>query len=121
MSDRHVLPPYSLRMAADLREKLEKSSLSLKRSLNAEIIARLERSFAEDEAIEKQVEYEKWLETNPADASELSIVSMLSYMRHLAEATEGALKTIERLYDEKTGEHFMTINESGEMVKSYER
>lgn len=45
MTDRHVLPPYSLRMPADLREKLEASSQQAKRSLNAEIVARLEASY----------------------------------------------------------------------------
>ncbi len=45
MNDRHVLPPYSLRMPADLREKLEASSQQAKRSLNAEIVARLEASY----------------------------------------------------------------------------
>lgn len=44
MSDRHALPPYSLRMTADLRAKLEASAAKIKRSLNAEIIARLEES-----------------------------------------------------------------------------
>lgn len=45
MSDRHVLPPYSLRMTAELRQMLEESAGKTKRSLNAEIIARLEESF----------------------------------------------------------------------------
>ena len=44
MSDRHALPPYSLRMTAELRAKLEASAAKIKRSLNAEIIARLEES-----------------------------------------------------------------------------
>ncbi|MFP5422649.1 MAG: Arc family DNA-binding protein [Gammaproteobacteria bacterium] len=45
MSDRHVLPPYSLRMPDDLRKQLEVASKQTKRSLNAEIVARLEASF----------------------------------------------------------------------------
>ncbi|MEA3233915.1 Arc family DNA-binding protein [Pseudomonas mosselii] len=45
MTDRHILPPYSLRMPADLREKLEASASDGKRSLNAEIVARLEASY----------------------------------------------------------------------------
>lgn len=45
MTDRHVLPPYSLRMPALLRENLEASARHTKRSLNAEIIARLESTF----------------------------------------------------------------------------
>lgn len=46
MSDRHVLPPYSLRMPSELREMLELSAREAKRSLNAEIVARLEDSFS---------------------------------------------------------------------------
>ncbi|WP_353479413.1 Arc family DNA-binding protein [Pseudomonas asiatica] len=45
MTDRHVLPPYSLRMTAELRDQLEASAGHAKRSLNAEIVARLEDSF----------------------------------------------------------------------------
>lgn len=46
MSDRHALPPYSLRMTSELRQLLEESAKKTKRSLNAEIVARLEESFA---------------------------------------------------------------------------
>lgn len=46
MSDRHVLPPYSLRMPEELRGLLEVAAKQSKRSLNAEIIARLEESFS---------------------------------------------------------------------------
>lgn len=45
MSDRHVLPPYSLRMPEDLRGLLEAAAKQSKRSLNAEIVSRLEASF----------------------------------------------------------------------------
>ncbi|MGJ7490202.1 Arc family DNA-binding protein [Variovorax sp. ZT4R33] len=38
-------PPYPLRIAPELRERLEREAASAKRSLNAEISARLERSF----------------------------------------------------------------------------
>ncbi|CAE6906818.1 Arc domain-containing protein [Pseudomonas marincola] len=46
MSDRHALPPYSLRMTSELRQLLEESAKKTKRSLNAEIVARLEESFS---------------------------------------------------------------------------
>lgn len=39
------LPSYPLRMPLDLRQKLETSALAGGRSLNAEIIARLQASF----------------------------------------------------------------------------
>lgn len=44
MSDRHSFPPYSLRMPVELREHLENSAKQNHRSLNAEIVARLEAS-----------------------------------------------------------------------------
>lgn len=46
MSDRHILPPYSLRMPAELRDQLEEAAKTGKRSLNAEIVARLESTFS---------------------------------------------------------------------------
>lgn len=46
MSDRHALPPYSLRMPQELREQLDSAAKVNRRSLNAEIVARLEKSFA---------------------------------------------------------------------------
>lgn len=39
-------PPYSLRMPANLRAGLEEQARILKRTLNAEIVARLEASFS---------------------------------------------------------------------------
>ena len=49
MSDRHAIPPYSLRMPQELRDRLESVAKGNHRSLNAEIIARLEESLAEPE------------------------------------------------------------------------
>lgn len=46
MSDRHALPPYSLRMPQELREQLDSAAKANRRSLNAEIVARLDESFA---------------------------------------------------------------------------
>jgi len=46
MNDRHTIPPYSLRMPEHLRDMLEEAAKTTKRSLNAEIVARLEASFA---------------------------------------------------------------------------
>jgi predicted transcriptional regulator len=48
MSDRHALTPYSLRISAELRGRLEASARKIKRSLNAEIEARLEDSLNRD-------------------------------------------------------------------------
>lgn len=47
MSDRHVQKPYPLRMPKELRDMLEASAKRDGRSLNAEIVSRLEASFSE--------------------------------------------------------------------------
>lgn len=46
MSDRHALPPYSLRLPQQLRSKLQEAADCSRRSLNAEMVARLESSFS---------------------------------------------------------------------------
>ncbi|WP_262925177.1 Arc family DNA-binding protein [Pseudomonas guariconensis] len=121
MSDRHVLPPYSLRMPADLREKLESSAKYAKRSLNAEIIARLEESYAHDQAIFDQEAYETWAKENSIESADQSIVLALSQLRFLLSSAEEGIRKVERLYDEKTGEHAITADADGNIVKSYER
>ena len=121
MTDRHVLPPYSLRMPADLREKLESSAKHAKRSLNAEIIARLEESYALDQARVDQAAYEAWAEANSVESADQSIVLALSHLRFLLASAGEGLKKVERLYDEKTGEHALTADEDGNVIKSYER
>lgn len=45
MSDRHLISPYPVRMPLELRQKLEEAAKDGSRSLHAEIIARLEKSF----------------------------------------------------------------------------
>lgn len=44
-SDRHSIAPYPLRLAPDLRGSLEESAKKGGRSLHAEIVSRLEKSF----------------------------------------------------------------------------
>jgi hypothetical protein len=41
-------PDMKVRISADLREKIEKAARENNRTMNAEIVARLERSFRED-------------------------------------------------------------------------
>ena len=43
-----LIAPFGLRMLPDLREKVEASAKASGRSMNAEIVARLERSFTLD-------------------------------------------------------------------------
>lgn len=121
MTDRHVLPPYSLRMPADLREKLEVSAKLAKRSLNAEIIARLEGSYSLDDAYAEQAAYAEWAEQNDVQPTEQSIVVGLTHLRILLSQATESLQRVERLYDERTGEHALTVDDDGNLIKTYER
>lgn len=49
MSDRHKTVQYQLRLPEKLREKIRISGQENDRSMNADIIARLEQSFATEE------------------------------------------------------------------------
>lgn len=51
MSDRHQQKPYPLRMSDELRARLEQASKDVGRSLHAEIVDRLERSFRAPSAL----------------------------------------------------------------------
>ena len=82
MSDRHVLPPYSLRMTADLRKKLEASANKIKRSLNGEIVARLEDSY--------QRELDFWIQTGATQPKE-----RLEANSKLPESTQKAIAELE--------------------------
>lgn len=53
MEEKPRTTPYPLRMPDDLRAKLEGSAKSGARSLHAEIISRLERSFSSDREMEE--------------------------------------------------------------------
>ena len=121
MSDRHTLPPYSLRMPSELRGLLEKSAKKSKRSLNAEIIARLEQTFSDDHLASRNAEYEQWLEEHPDAVPGQSMVSLLSKLRAFLSLAEESARDVERLYDEKTGEHAQVVDENGNLIKSYER
>lgn len=50
MNDRHAISPYPIRMPSDLRQRLDESARQGSRSLHAEIISRLEESFASHRA-----------------------------------------------------------------------
>lgn len=57
MNDRHQTKPYPLRMGEDLRAKLEEKAKEMGRSLNAEIVARLEESLATAQEDPEDVEF----------------------------------------------------------------
>jgi hypothetical protein len=48
MNDRHQKTAYPLRMPDDLRTQLEKSAHEVGRSLNSEIVARLQQTFSSE-------------------------------------------------------------------------
>ncbi|MDF3136639.1 Arc family DNA-binding protein [Pseudomonas extremaustralis] len=50
MNDRHAISPYPIRMPSELRQRLDESARNGSRSLHAEIISRLEESFASHRA-----------------------------------------------------------------------
>jgi hypothetical protein len=72
MSDRHSFPPYSLRMPVELREHLESAAKQNHRSLNAEIVARLEASTesAEQPKAVRGISKELLLKSLQADTDE---------------------------------------------------
>lgn len=47
VSDRHQTSPYPLRMPPELRDNLKEAAKENRRSMNAEIVARLQQSFGE--------------------------------------------------------------------------
>lgn len=63
MSDRHKTVQYQLRLPEKLREKIRISGQENDRSMNADIIARLEQSFATEEQARPLVATnQQWLE-----------------------------------------------------------
>lgn len=56
MNDRHLNSPYPIRPAPELRSKLEEAARAGGRSLHAEIIQRLERSFETPDEPERMPE-----------------------------------------------------------------
>lgn len=54
-TDRHQAPSYPLRMPDDLKSRVQEAASVSGRSLHAELLARLEHSFSEDNADELQL------------------------------------------------------------------
>lgn len=69
------VPPFGLRMLPDLRAKVEEAAAQTGRSLNAEIIARLEHSFDSSRAFEPNK----------------SIADRLALADHLADLARGLM------------------------------
>lgn len=84
MSDKQQKAPYPLRMPDEMRDKLKEAAHNNRRSLNAEIVARLENSLLEDYSLlESEAESlldQEEAETEPLylDLSEEKLEEMLS-------------------------------------------
>lgn len=101
MTDRHVLPPYSLRMTAELRDQLEASAGQAKRSLNAEIVARLEESFAKDSALEPLSEHDAAMQVLARMYQET--LDKISELKSIANPTH--MDQVELLHEEATAKY----------------
>ncbi|MBG4448736.1 Arc family DNA-binding protein [Pseudomonas aeruginosa] len=103
MSDRHVFPPYSLRMPVTLREHLEKVAGENHRSLNAEIVARLLASVEVEQAA-----LEVSLNPDPTLAPTLlrSLNDSISHLHQEIHDLQGELEAL----------HMERVNETGKEV-----
>ena len=85
------IPPYGLRMPAELKKRLEEESVASGRSLNAELIDRLRRSLEQQDLIRRN-EYSRAADPDfPADIARtdaeratLSLFRGLSHEKQLA-------------------------------------
>ncbi len=83
MSDKQQKAPYPLRMPDEMRDQLKEYAHNNRRSLNAEIVARLERSLMEEPLLEEDIEGldgddEGKFEPIYLDVSEEELAKMLS-------------------------------------------
>jgi len=111
----------NLRIPASLRDKLKAAAKENRRSMTAEVIARLEESFWHRPSAE---EYEEMLSNmegaSEPDYSQENLALILTAARHsLSQATE-AIRAAERIYDEETGYHSLVLGSDGEVKRSYE-
>lgn len=106
MSDRHVFPPYSLRMPVPLREHLERVAGENHRSLNAEIVARLMASVEVEQAA-----LEISLNPDPTHAPTL-LRSLNDSISHLNQEVHDLQAELEALHMER-------VNETGK--EAYQR
>ncbi|WP_151956112.1 Arc family DNA-binding protein [Acinetobacter guillouiae] len=74
MSDNQKEPQYKLRWHEDLRDKVMQSAKEQNRSINAEIIARLEKSFEPDANPRETFEFESMERIYKEQAQELKLL-----------------------------------------------
>lgn len=72
MSSGHKTIQYQLRMTEEMREKIKQSAEKNNRSMNADIILRLEQSLAQDDS-ENIIAFDKaWLDENKIESDKLA-------------------------------------------------
>lgn len=83
MADRHQAQAYPLRLTEDLKERVSDSAKANGRSLNAEISARLQRSFESfpDATLIAAESREHWLARNAAAAAHVPLAYLFHEMK----------------------------------------
>ena len=63
MSSGHLHPQYNLRWPEELRQKVAQSAKELNRSMNADIVARLEQSFEPEIQVHETLEFKLMMQS----------------------------------------------------------
>ena len=78
MSSGHLHPQYNLRWPEELRQKVAQSAKEHNRSMNADIVARLEQSFEKDDA----AEFDKEFVLQVIKSQESTITDLTDQIKH---------------------------------------
>ncbi|MBS7542519.1 Arc family DNA-binding protein [Ancylobacter oerskovii] len=84
------IAPFGLRMMPDLRERIEAAARENGRSMNAEIVARLEASFEAEEVDEQsryEADFERYAERIAQDAAAKAAAQSLQLVLELGEVS----------------------------------
>ncbi len=116
-------PQYKLRIPEDIKSKLEDSAKLNRRSLNAEIVARLENSLLDDQRLVEAMTIDEAadIEANAEYESNHTILSAIHIARRSVEEAMECLRLAEKLHDQATGEHILVSDDQGGVIKSYEQ
>ena len=79
MSSKHLNAQYNLRWPDELKEKIAQSAKEHNRSMNADIVARLEQSFEKDDA----AEFDKEFVLQVIKSQESTITDLTDQIKHL--------------------------------------
>ena len=79
MSSGHLHPQYNLRWPEELRQKVAQSAKEHNRSMNADIVARLEESFEKDDA----AEFDKGFALQVIKSQASTITDLTDQIKHL--------------------------------------